>query len=339
MLEVHYYYIPPDVLENGENLKQTLVQVASEAKLSPEWNVAFDVAAAGNNFSKASRVGEFHGTGTGVQDNSYFLGKKKIIESSEQVFIGGVLQNADKDYYLNTVLGTLRFRNQTPTNKDVIDVYYEYMDESSQTKAGVEEFNVAYSAKTAYRGKYIQVNADVVGVEKDYFSLSPVKQGKGTNSIGADFNMNLYDQGAWKMRVKRYATYKGTEDKSTYLYQTDFSSSLGLKFFKNLVGINQRIERSDTEQPPYKGETNYESDSRTYRYSGRYNIGPDYWKTNLTHEFSRNSTDIRENENGVNTGATSLQLDSKLTLKDLWLLGDLSVSPLASTMVTDKRQQ
>lgn len=127
-----YNYTPEFSPDQG-SVNQTTVGLSASAKLSDSVTVFGELTAASNNFSRPRLDSLFETQGTGTDNSPYFVGKANLVESSETVYLNGVVQTKDSNYFMNYVLGTVTFRNQTPQPEDTILINYEYYDNSGKT--------------------------------------------------------------------------------------------------------------------------------------------------------------------------------------------------------------
>jgi hypothetical protein len=328
---VEYQYTPDDSLDPGD-INQNMMGLTVGGQLTPKFRVDAEIVGASHNFSKPRVDGTSSTVGTGIDNQEYSLGHSNIVEDTEQVFLNDKLQTKDNDYIINYTRGTVKFRNQAPGTEDQIDVIYEYFENTGTTEAG-EQQAMKYATKmsTEFHNEAVTFTNTFKYIDKDFLSIAPIKETKGTLFYGTNFKWRINDHDNFGFSYDRRKHDKGAKDDSTrrYLVQDDVHTNANILFFDHFNTTNsarynlQMEEASDT----IGEEGNFSTDSLSYGYNNSVVFGPKQFKLTAARTFSRGITDYIDGINSDITDVETYTYKGNYHISDIDYIGAFTLAP------------
>ena len=331
-ITIVYNYTPEFSPDQG-SVNQTTVGLSASAKLIEGVTVFGELTAASNNFSRPRLDSEFETQGTGTDNTPYFLGKANLVEDSETVYLNGIVQTKDSNYFMNYVLGTVTFRNQTPQPEDVILVNYEYYDNSGNAVlSNQDNFIPAIKIGGNYVTKNLTLAANISSIDKGFNPLSPINESSGSFQFSTDGTWSPTDEGTISAKYRREEINKGSSGVNDIFQNRDeLSASSKYDFYEGWLKTNQDFSFIKNEQPPVGGTTTannqYSIDDKTMSYKAGLEVGDHNYSSKISLGLSNSETDYVEKINSVITDTSSLKWDGNLNLDEVGFLGDFKFIP------------
>lgn len=341
-----FYSYAPETSPDPGDIQQNQVGLTYGTKLNKNWTIDTEVSAANHNFSKPRKP--FKDVLTGNGNNDYYnLSQRPIVENSESIFIVRVdnpsnTQNVDTnsgrsyalrkdiDYIINYIQGKIKFIKNTPLSSDTILVYAEYYDQKGITEGGAQQnFKLASSVKTEYKNEDITVKGDYKSIDKNFMSIAPIKEAKGTTVLGGSVDLKLNRKDNLFMDYHRKDEYKGQENigRDSYLHTDDFKSKGTFFLFEDAIKTEQSVRYLLQVQDPFTTTGDHTIDDRTIEYESRFIFGPEYFKNTISRGFSTKISDYLDEKLPATSKADNFRAESEITLKKLFILGDTYFNP------------
>lgn len=314
-IKVKYLYTPDFTPDQG-NVDQKVVDLVVKAAITPDWIIKSEIAIAKNNFSKPRKDGNTTFSGTGLDNSKYQLTARNLAENSESIFINGVLQTRDKNYYISYEQGTIKFRNLTPGPSDTIRVVYQFFDNAS-AEAGAEKTTMAYKVGTTYQTGNITLFSDLKKIDAEFIPIGEIKDAKGTLAVGGGATWQLSGSDSLFVDYHRRQLLKGKDEDSQniYLNQDELRSYLNMTVFDGLVQTKQGLTYlNETQKSTSLTTANaYDVDSITSGYEGQAIVGPDQFQTTVTGRVSKKTSDYIDQIDKTDNTVSAFELNAKLT--------------------------
>lgn len=338
---IEYQYSPDESLDPGD-INQTQVGITVGGQLSPRFRVDTEIVGASHNFSKPRASGSTNSTGTGIANQDYALSNTNLVEDSEQVFLNDILQTKDNDYIINYSRGTVKFRNQTPASEDRIYVLYDYYENQGTTQAGQQQ-KMKYATKlsTEYKTDSVIFTNAFKYIDKDYLSISPIKESKGTLYYGSKLAWQIDGINSFDISYDRRKLDRGAKDDNSrrYLIQDDVFTNATIRLFdyfdtKNSARYSLQLEEA-IETDADTGV--YSTDSLTWGYNNSVRFGPKFLSLNAARTFSRGITDYLDAVSPNITEIETYSYKANYSVNEVDYIGNFSFNPFYNNSWTKSK--
>ena len=307
-----------------------MIGAYAKGQLSEKWQISGEVSIAGNNFSSQVLNGELEVVGNGQDNFFYPLGQVNLVEDSEQVFLGGFSQTKDVDYFINYKNGTIRFKN-TPTDLDDIKVVFQYFDTNKEISAGDTEYSYATTMQTDYQGSSVNASLGFTYVDKEFEPLGSISSAKGNTIINTSVDYELSPKTSIKTDYQKHKQFKKVDqlNRDIFLHKNILDLHFNSHLFEKIDHTQSFSYKLDLQDPDNTINDDFtrDIDSFSYGYTGTYVMDNEFSSSRFEQSLSKSKTDFKDKLDSKETQTKSYDLDSKLTLKNVWLLGTLSVTP------------
>jgi hypothetical protein len=339
-ITIEYDFTPAQSQDPGD-INQRMIGITVGGNITDKWRVDTEFVAADHNFSKPRITVDtpIERQGTGKDNQVYDFGIRNIVEDSELIFVNDILLTKDKDYIINYIQGTVKFRNLTPGTDDTIKATFEYFD-TGVTESG-EQTNFKYATKlsTSYETDTVKTNAHFKFIDKDFLPIAPIQEKKGTTVFGGSIGWNVNKDSHLDLEYNHRREDKGTNDlnDTMYLKQDDFKGELRARLFDTLDTTNSFRYDFQLEDPKDPGvtENKHAIDRLTYGWNSNLAFGPSYWRTSAAKTFSRSISDYIDKDAPVVVNTSTHRYTSTYTSKSFPVLKDVTFTPSYQNSLSD----
>ena len=319
VITLHYDFTPSQSNDLG-NIEQKMIGANINTQLSPNWSVNTEIVGTNHNLSKpqVSTSTEFNGNG----EANYFypLNKTNIVKGSDTVFVNDQLINENTDYYLNTVKGTIKFRNLTPQSTDTIRVIFDYYDTQGQTQSGnFQGYKFAAKVNTKYETDTVKVGSHYKFVDDQFFPIGQTLESPGSRNLGGSISLTPKKNVNLSMSYDRRQSNKGDigESKKRYLTQDDIKSNASyslLNFFKvnHIFELSKQIEDPQENAPL---NNRHGTDIKSHKFGHKVSFGPSHLNMSIQQDQSKRMSDFLDQQNSQLDQTTSYEYKLKWALK------------------------
>lgn len=339
-ITVEYDFTPAQSQDPGD-INQRMIGVTVGGNITDRWRIDTEVVAADHNFSKPRVTVDspIERTGTGQDNQVYDFGIRNIVEDSELIFVNDILLTKDKDYIINYIQGTVKFRNLTPGTEDTIKATFEYFD-SGVTESGQQtEFKYATKLSTTYESDNVQTKAHFKHIDKDFLPIAPIQEKKGTTVFGGSLGWDVNKDSHLDLEYNHRREDKGTNDinKTMYLKQDDFKGSLRARLFDIVDTTNSFRYDFQLEDPKDPSVTlnKHATDMLTYGWDSNLSFGPSHWKTSAAKSFSRSISDYVDQDAPIIVNTSTHRYSSTYTSSDFPVLKQVTFKPSYQNSLAD----
>ncbi|MBT3261739.1 hypothetical protein HN362_05970 [bacterium] len=310
-IKIKYLYSPNPLTYEGL-IMQKMYGLNLKTRISKQWEIDTDFAAASHNFSKqhAQKTETFNGSG--LYAETYLLAETGLVENSELVFINNFIQTKNLDYYINYENGTIKFLNLTPSSSDTIKISYEYIDSNTLT-SGPSNTAYAYQISSNFTDKNLMVNADYKNIDKEFIPIGALNDVKGSKIYGANLNYQLSSQENIFLDYHNTQTFQGSNYQSdpVYEYNDQILTETNLNFWDNIFKTNHQLNYFNTVQESLTTANINDLDQLSLQYLGQVSFGPSYLVTTLGGKKSFTVEDYLDNLNRIHTFTEEYSISTK----------------------------
>ena len=330
-LKLIYNYIPNSII-TLDNVYQRMAVGKVKTNLTDKINVSAELAVGSDNYSNTQLNGELlEISGTGIDNDRYYLGFPNIVEGSEQIIVNDIIRSQTEDYFINYKTGYFFFKNFTPSAEDIIEANFKYYESGGALVSGKAETAYASKVITSYITPSLNINSQIKHIQDDFKPIGNIQETTGSSVYNTSLKWNINESNNFNLTHSYRKNFAGKNeiDQDKFTRINTISSSLNSKMLE-FIQASHKLNYDLQVQDPFnafQGDGTHSVDKLTYSYLGNFNYDTEKIKNNYARSFSRSINDYIDGINRSSTKTSSNSFKSTLNYPDIWMLGKVTLNP------------
>lgn len=334
----------PNIALNG-TLKKRQFVLHGGHDINKFWRIESEISGAHSNFSAQQLFEKEQIQSNGTR--TFTLNHKNIIENSEKVFtfetnkgkeFAPLTPLPEEDYYINYDSGTL-ILNEILANNISLQIEYEYFKDSSEAVIGsFSDVLFAKQISTSFKKDILEAKLSFEAIDDQYNPIAAINRENGSKYFETDVSATFTSRNVLSGSYIRQSQIQAdTQDLISDKLSTE--SKYGL--FTNVDGSTSVfVDRQRSKHLSLQDIVDdiYKINNLKYSLNQGFRFGPQNFKNEYSYAMSHQVSDYLDKININREANFSHDFESTLSLKNVYLLGDLNFSPSLTYSESNEKQ-